>query len=63
VSSKVILHKLKPNTKYDLEAITESLEKEVYKTSKSENKNNIESGPAEIQTQDLSRVKAICPPI
>ncbi len=45
--------------KYDLEARIEALEKEVYKTSKLENKENKENGPAEIRTQDPRRVKAM----
>ncbi len=45
--------------KSDLEARIEALEKEVYKTSKSENKEETESGPAEIRTQDPRRVKAM----
>ena len=46
-----------PEAKSDLEARVEALEKEVYKTSKSE-KELKKSGPAEIRTQDLRRVKA-----
>jgi hypothetical protein len=48
---------IQPEAKSDLEARIEALEKEVYKTSKSEHKENKESGPADIQTQDLLRVK------
>ncbi len=47
-----------PENKSDLELRLEALEKEVYKTSKSEKKEETESGPAEIRTQDLRRVKA-----
>jgi hypothetical protein len=36
----------------------EALEKDVYKTSKSKNKDIKKSRPAEIQIQDLRRVKA-----
>ena len=43
-----------PEEKSYLEARIEALKKEVYKTSKSKKK----SGPAEIRTQDLRRVKA-----
>ena len=48
-----------PEVKSDLEARIEALEKEVYKDSKSENKEETESGPAEIRTQDPRRVKAM----
>jgi hypothetical protein len=41
-------------SKSDLELRIEALEKEVFKASKSKN----DSGPAEIRTQDLRRVKA-----
>ena len=44
--------------KSDLELRLEALEKEVFKTSKFENKEENKSGPAEIRTQDLRRVKA-----
>ncbi len=44
-----------PESKSDIESRLEALEKEVFESSKSENKN---SGPAEIRTQDLRRVKA-----
>ena len=47
-----------PEEKSDLETRVEALEKEVYKASKSENKDKKKSGPAEIRTQDLRRVKA-----
>ncbi len=47
-----------PEAKSDLEARIEALEKEVYKTSKSENKDQKESGPGEIRIRDLRRVKA-----
>ena len=49
---------VQPEEKSDLEARVEALEKEVYKTSKSKNKEIKKSGPAEIRTQDLRRVKA-----
>ena len=42
----------------DLELRLEALEKKVYKTSKLEKKEETDSGPAEIRTQDLRRVKA-----
>ncbi|KKH46538.1 hypothetical protein [Methanosarcina sp. 1.H.A.2.2] len=42
-----------PEAKSDLEARIEALEKEVYKTSKSENNEETESGPAAIRTPDL----------
>lgn len=45
-----------PEVKTDLEARVEALEKEVYKNSKSKNKDH---GPAEIRTQDPRRVKAM----
>ena len=44
--------------KSDLELRVESLEKEVYKASKSKKRHEDGSGPAEIRTQDLRRVKA-----
>ncbi len=47
-----------PETKSDLEARVEALEKEIYKSSKSKNIDEKRSGPAEIRTQDLRRVKA-----
>ena len=50
---------IQPESKPDLELRVEALEKEVYKTSKPENKDNKESGPAEIRTQDPRRVKAM----
>ena len=46
------------DTKKNLEARVEALEKEVYKTSKSKKEVEKLSGPAEIRTQDLRRVKA-----
>ena len=46
-----------PEVKSDLEVRVEALEKEVYKASKSKKRMKI-SGPAEIRTQDLRRVKA-----
>jgi hypothetical protein len=45
---------IQPSVKPDLELRIEALEKEVFKASKLKN----ESGPAEIRTQDLRRVKA-----
>ena len=45
---------VQPEAKSDLEARLEALEKEVFKASKSKKR----SGPAEIRTQDLRRVKA-----
>ena len=48
-----------PDVKSDLEARLEALEKAIYKASKSEKKEEIESGPAEIRTQDPRRVKAM----
>jgi hypothetical protein len=50
---------IQPESKPDLELRVEALEKEVYKTSKSENMDNKENGPAEIRTQDPRRVKAM----
>ena len=50
---------VQPESKPDLELRVEAFEKEVYKTSKPENKDNKESGPAEIRTQDPRRVKAM----
>jgi hypothetical protein len=54
---------LQPEEKSDLEARIEALEKEVYKNSKFENKENndkkTKSGPAEIRTQDLHLVEAL----
>jgi hypothetical protein len=47
-----------PEVKSDLELRVESLEKEVYKASKSKKRHEDGSGPAEIRTQDLRRVKA-----
>ncbi len=49
---------VQPESKSDLDSRIEALEKEVYKASKSENENKNQSGPAEIRTQDLRRVKA-----
>src|SRR5512145_2350642 len=46
---------VQPEIKSDLEARVEALEKEVYKTSKSEKKDKELSGPAEIRTQDPRR--------
>ena len=48
-----------PETKSDLEARVEALEKKVYKDFKSEKKVEELSGPAEIRTQDPRRVKAM----
>ena len=45
--------------KSDLEARVEALEKKLNKHLESENKNNNESGPADIRTQDLRRVKIL----
>ena len=50
---------VQPEVKSDLKARVEALEKEVFKISKSENKEETESGPAEIRTQDPRRVKAM----
>jgi hypothetical protein len=47
-----------PETKSGLEARIEALENEVFNASKSKNKEEKRSGPAEIRTQDLRRVKA-----
>ena len=47
-----------PEVKSDLELRVEALEKEVYKASKSKKRHEDGSGPAEIRTQDLRRVKA-----
>ncbi|MGB9938431.1 hypothetical protein [Methanosarcina sp.] len=47
-----------PETKPDLEARLEALEKKLSTHLESENKDNNESGSAEIRTQDLRRVKA-----
>ncbi len=47
-----------PEVNSDLEARVEALEKEVFKACKSEIKDDKRSGPAEIRTQDLRRVKA-----
>ncbi len=47
-----------PEVKSDLELRLEALEKEVFKACKSEIKDKNGSGPAEIRTQDLRRVKA-----
>lgn len=55
MKSLMVKISVQPEAKSDIEARIEALEKEVYKTSKSEK----ESGPAEIQTQDLRRVKFI----
>ena len=48
-----------PETKSELEARVEALEKKVYKDFKSEKKVEELSGPAEIRTQDPRRVKAM----
>ncbi len=45
-------------TKSDLELRVEQLEKQFYKHLELENKEENSSGPAEIRTQDLRRVKA-----
>ena len=47
-----------PEANSDLEARIEAFEKEVYKASKSKKRHEDGSGPAEIRTQDLRRVKA-----
>ncbi len=52
------LNVTQPETKSDIEARIEALEKKVNTFLESENKDNKESGPAEIRTQDLRRVKA-----
>ena len=48
-----------PIVKSDLEARIEALEKKFYTHLESENKEETESGPAEIRTQDPRRVKAM----
>ncbi len=48
-----------PEVKSDLEARVEALEKKLNKHLKLEEKDNKESGPAEIRTQDPRRVKAM----
>ncbi len=48
-----------PEVKSDLEARIEALEKKFYTHLESENKEETESGPAEIRTQDPRRVKAM----
>ena len=48
-----------PEAKSDLEARIEALEKKFYTHLESENKEETESGPAEIRTQDPRRVKAM----
>lgn len=50
---------IQPEAKYNLEARIETLEKKLNKHLESENKDNKESGPAEIRTQDPRRVKAM----
>ena len=47
-----------PCVKSDLELRVETLEKQLYKLLESKNKEENKSGPAEIRTQDLRRVKA-----
>jgi hypothetical protein len=48
-----------PETKSDLETRVKALEKKLNKHLESEKKDNNESGPAEIRTQDPRRVKAM----
>jgi hypothetical protein len=48
-----------PETKSDLEIRLEALEKKLNMYLESENKDNKESGPAAIRTQDPRRVKAM----
>ena len=58
-SDSWILFKVIPlKEKSNFEAGMEALEKDVYKTSNSEKEVEELSGPAEIRTQDLRRVKA-----
>ena len=47
-----------PEVKSDLIARIEALEKKLYSHLESEKKEETDSGPAEIRTQDLRRVKA-----
>jgi hypothetical protein len=49
---------VQPDTKSDLELRVEQLEKQLNKHLELENKEEKKSGPAEIRTQDLRRVKA-----
>ena len=49
---------VQPSAKSDLEGRVEALEKKLDKSLEFENKCLKESGPAEIRTQDLRRVKA-----
>jgi hypothetical protein len=49
---------VQPKIKSDLEVRVEQLEKKLNMLLESQNKEEIVSGPAEIRTQDLRRVKA-----
>jgi hypothetical protein len=49
---------VQPEVKSDLEVRLESVEKKLYAHLESEKKEETDSGPAEIRTQDLRRVKA-----
>ena len=49
---------MQPEVKSNLEARIEALENKLYMLLESEKKEDKSSGPAEIRTQDLRRVKA-----